>query len=101
MFFFFEKIKSIKKPGRYTPTAEKDLIVEALSPCKGDKVQESRYVLLLTKNNAALNIIQIPRLLEIQNNETLFGSSFPCDQEYSRICANKDLHGYWHSNSPL
>ncbi|CAG0886586.1 unnamed protein product [Cyprideis torosa] len=60
----------------------KDFILDAI---RNDST-ESRYILLLTKNNAALRIIQEQSLLD--SALTIFGSSFPHDQEYTQICLN-------------
>ena len=66
------------------------MIEEALEA--REKVQEergsveSRYMLLLTKNSAALRILQMRP--GSHDQEIIFGSSFPKDQEYSQICAN-------------
>ncbi|XP_034715873.1 E3 ubiquitin-protein ligase rnf213-beta isoform X2 [Etheostoma cragini] len=55
-----------------------------------DTHHESRYLLLLTTNNAALHILQ----QEVFPNgnypppEIVFGSGFPKDQEYAQICRN-------------
>ena len=46
---------------------------------------ESRYLLLLTKNYAALNIIR-QRILNDDDPVIIFGSSFPKDQEYTHVC---------------
>ena len=46
---------------------------------------ESRYLLLLTKNYAALNIIR-QRILNNDDPVIIFGSSFPKDQEYTHVC---------------
>nr|XP_055971345.1 E3 ubiquitin-protein ligase RNF213 [Sorex fumeus] len=48
---------------------------------------DTRYLLVLTRNYAALPILQQCLLCEHQA-EILFGSSFPRDQEYSQICRN-------------
>ena len=50
-----------------------------------DSLGESRYLLLLTKNFAALNIIR-QRILTNDDPVIIFGSSFPKDQEYTQIC---------------
>ncbi len=50
--------------------------------------RDSRYILLLTKNHAALNIITEHSKLDFKNSEIIFGSSFPNDQEYSQVCLN-------------
>ncbi|KAI6647030.1 E3 ubiquitin-protein ligase [Oopsacas minuta] len=54
---------------------------------------ETRYLLLLTENYAALNILlrspdMWPKQQDIRNIRVIFGSSFPCDQEYSAVCLN-------------
>ncbi|KAH1172131.1 hypothetical protein KIL84_007749, partial [Mauremys mutica] len=46
----------------------------------------SRYLLLLTTNHAAFQIIQMTKLLDIENCDIIFGSGFPRDQEYSQVC---------------
>ncbi|XP_059181122.1 E3 ubiquitin-protein ligase rnf213-beta [Centropristis striata] len=55
-----------------------------------DSNQESRYLLLLTTNNAALHILQqqIFAKGDYQLPEIVFGSGFPKDQEYAQICRN-------------
>ncbi|KAL3881513.1 hypothetical protein ACJMK2_027945, partial [Sinanodonta woodiana] len=48
---------------------------------------ESRYLLLLTENYGALTIMH--QLIPTSNNiVTIFGSSFPSDQEYTQVCRN-------------
>ena len=54
---------------------------------------ETRYLLLLTENYAALNILlrspdMWPKQQDIQSIRVIFGSSFPSDQEYSAVCRN-------------
>ncbi|XP_013361468.1 PREDICTED: E3 ubiquitin-protein ligase RNF213 isoform X2 [Chinchilla lanigera] len=49
---------------------------------------ESRYLLVLTKNYVALQILQQTFFGEDQQPEIIFGSSFPQDQEYTQICRN-------------
>nr|XP_040124466.1 E3 ubiquitin-protein ligase RNF213 [Ictidomys tridecemlineatus] len=49
---------------------------------------ESRYLLVLTKNYVALQILQRSFFSEDQQPEIIFGSSFPRDQEYTQICRN-------------
>ncbi|XP_019643756.1 PREDICTED: E3 ubiquitin-protein ligase rnf213-alpha-like [Branchiostoma belcheri] len=46
---------------------------------------EGRYLLILTKNYAALPILQ-QEMLDPRSTVILFGSSFPQDQEYTQIC---------------
>ncbi|KAM9837888.1 LOW QUALITY PROTEIN: E3 ubiquitin-protein ligase rnf213-beta [Aulostomus maculatus] len=55
-----------------------------------DMNQESRYLLLLTTNNAALHILQqqIFAKGEYPPPEIIFGSGFPKDQEYAQVCRN-------------
>uniref|UniRef100_A0A3Q2W9T3 RING-type E3 ubiquitin transferase n=1 Tax=Haplochromis burtoni TaxID=8153 RepID=A0A3Q2W9T3_HAPBU len=52
--------------------------------------EESRYLLLLTTNNAALHILQQQVFAKGDNPqpEIIFGSGFPKDQEYAQICRN-------------
>jgi len=56
--------------------SSKDLILSAI---RGD-TEESRYILLLTKNNAALRIIQEQNICSSGGIQVLYGSSFPHDQ---------------------
>ncbi|CAJ1081416.1 E3 ubiquitin-protein ligase rnf213-beta [Xyrichtys novacula] len=55
-----------------------------------DTNQESRYLLLLTTNNAALHILQqqVFGKGDYPTPEIIFGSGFPKDQEYAQICRN-------------
>ncbi|XP_072224665.1 E3 ubiquitin-protein ligase rnf213-alpha [Leuresthes tenuis] len=50
--------------------------------------EECRYLLVLTKNYAALQILQQTFFTEGGQPEIIFGSSFPKDQEYTQICRN-------------
>ncbi|XP_013865501.1 E3 ubiquitin-protein ligase RNF213 [Austrofundulus limnaeus] len=50
--------------------------------------EECRYLLVLTKNYAALQILQQTFFFESGQPEIIFGSSFPKDQEYTQICRN-------------
>uniref|UniRef100_A0A3P8VZZ7 RING-type E3 ubiquitin transferase n=1 Tax=Cynoglossus semilaevis TaxID=244447 RepID=A0A3P8VZZ7_CYNSE len=50
--------------------------------------EECRYLLVLTKNFAALQILQQTFFSERNQPEIIFGSSFPKDQEYTQICRN-------------
>ncbi|XP_072001709.1 E3 ubiquitin-protein ligase RNF213-like isoform X2 [Engystomops pustulosus] len=63
-----------------------DLVLENIKNDSEDL--ESRYLLILTKNYAALQILQQVFLKENQQPEIIFGSSFPKDQEYTQICRN-------------
>ncbi|KAJ8362842.1 hypothetical protein SKAU_G00116730, partial [Synaphobranchus kaupii] len=49
---------------------------------------ECRYLLVLTKNYAALQILQQMFFSDQHQPEIIFGSSFPKDQEYTQICRN-------------
>eukprot|EP00058_Branchiostoma_floridae_P007057 XP_002592545.1 hypothetical protein BRAFLDRAFT_108419 [Branchiostoma floridae] len=59
------------------------LIKASLESVHGDS--EGRYLLILTKNYAALALLQ-QELLDPNSTVILFGSSFPQDQEYTQIC---------------
>uniref|UniRef100_A0A8C2YVW0 RING-type E3 ubiquitin transferase n=1 Tax=Cyclopterus lumpus TaxID=8103 RepID=A0A8C2YVW0_CYCLU len=62
------------------------LVEQSISPARqGD---ESRYLLILTKNYAALQILQQIFFCNQIHPEIIFGSSFPKDQEYTQICRN-------------
>ena len=69
-----------------------DLIKESLKPLKIDQgenapKQDNRYLLFITENQSALNILQT----ELLKNETpyvFYGSSFPKDAEYTQVCVN-------------
>ncbi|XP_053706651.1 E3 ubiquitin-protein ligase rnf213-alpha isoform X2 [Synchiropus splendidus] len=50
--------------------------------------EECRYLLVLTKNYAALKILQQTFFSDRCQPEIIFGSSFPKDQEYTQICRN-------------
>uniref|UniRef100_A0A8D3BWR0 RING-type E3 ubiquitin transferase n=1 Tax=Scophthalmus maximus TaxID=52904 RepID=A0A8D3BWR0_SCOMX len=50
--------------------------------------EECRYLLVLTKNYAALQILQQTFFSESVQPEIIFGSSFPKDQEYTQVCRN-------------
>lgn len=47
---------------------------------------ESRYMLILTEAYAALGILQ-QHMHEMGDAITIFGSSFPKDQEYTQVCS--------------
>ncbi|XP_066291012.1 E3 ubiquitin-protein ligase RNF213-like isoform X3 [Branchiostoma lanceolatum] len=51
--------------------------------CEG----ESRYLMVLTQNYAALGILQ-QELLTMSDTVIIFGSSFPKDLEYTQVCRN-------------
>ncbi|KAM4524138.1 E3 ubiquitin-protein ligase rnf213-beta isoform 2-T2 [Odontesthes bonariensis] len=52
--------------------------------------EESRYLLLLTTNNAALHTLQQQVFAKGDHPppEIIFGSGFPKDQEYAQVCRN-------------
>ena len=79
----------MQRSSRSFSVSEKELIEEALEAREKSQERgsvESRYMLLLTKNSAALRILQMRT--GSHDQEIIFGSSFPKDQEYSQICAN-------------
>ncbi|PKU34399.1 hypothetical protein llap_15296 [Limosa lapponica baueri] len=49
---------------------------------------DCRYLLVLTENYTALQILQQAFFTARQQPEIIFGSSFPKDQEYTQICRN-------------
>ncbi|XP_048088902.1 E3 ubiquitin-protein ligase rnf213-alpha-like isoform X2 [Alosa alosa] len=67
------------------PTKTIDLVKENLETEKW-KDLETRYLLLLTSNNAALSILQRLNAIDKNYTEIIFGSGFPLDQEYSQVC---------------
>ena len=79
-----EFLNRINKPlDPETRVTSKSLITEAISKNN----VETRYILLLTKNNVALRILQEHKLIN-SDYLIIFGSSFPRDQEYAQICHN-------------
>ncbi|XP_064634464.1 E3 ubiquitin-protein ligase rnf213-alpha-like [Lineus longissimus] len=63
----------------------KGLIKACLS---GDgETSDSRYLLILTENYAALGILK-QHLLNMEDFIVIFGSSFRSDQEYTQVCRN-------------
>lgn len=63
-----------------------NMVEQSISPAS--QMEESRYLLLLTKNFAALQILQQKFYNHQIHPEIIFGSSFPKDQEYTQICRN-------------
>lgn len=49
---------------------------------------DCRYLLILTKNFAGLQILQQNIFMDNNLPEIIFGSSFPKDQEYTQVCKN-------------
>ena len=81
---FLSRMKSLQQSSQddhYHLTA-KELLCSAL------KAENNRYLLILTKNNAALKVLQLGTVLNTGKFEILFGSSFKGDLEYSQICHN-------------
>ncbi|XP_064641334.1 E3 ubiquitin-protein ligase rnf213-alpha-like isoform X1 [Lineus longissimus] len=75
-----------EKRGRGDPRCDPTGLIEAC--LLGNEVyRESRYLLILTENYAALGILQ-QHLLEMQDTIIIFGSSFRSDQEYTQVCRN-------------
>ncbi|KAM4890524.1 E3 ubiquitin-protein ligase RNF213 [Sylvia borin] len=56
--------------------------------CSSAEDGDCRYLLVLTENYAALQILQQVFFTARQQPEIIFGSSFPKDQEYTQICRN-------------
>ncbi|XP_075760215.1 E3 ubiquitin-protein ligase RNF213 isoform X4 [Pelodiscus sinensis] len=56
--------------------------------CSDSEDGECRYLLVLTENYAALQILQQAYFTKRHQPEIIFGSSFPKDQEYTQICRN-------------
>ncbi|TFJ98108.1 proline-rich AKT1 substrate 1 [Platysternon megacephalum] len=80
----FRKCSPISLPSNLETSHTVNLLKENL-----DKKQMgfvSRYLLLLTTNHAAFQIIQMTKLMDIENCDIIFGSGFPRDQEYSQVC---------------
>eukprot|EP00923_Selenidium_pygospionis_P053798 GHVN01093709.1.p1 GENE.GHVN01093709.1~~GHVN01093709.1.p1 ORF type:complete len:2403 (+),score=325.49 GHVN01093709.1:991-7209(+) len=79
-------LSKIKIPQRNSPSnmrlSERELIEEAL------QAKSNRYLLILTRNNAALKILKLGSVFECGKLEILFGSSFEGDLEYTQICHN-------------
>lgn len=65
----------------------KQNICTGLQARRGLDGAESCYLLVLTRNYVALQILQ-QTFFEGQQPEIIFGSSFPKDQEYTQICRN-------------
>ena len=80
---FLSKMKSIRQSSQDDYHLNpKELLCSAL------QAENNRYLLILTKNNAALKVLQLGTVLNTGNFEILFGSSFKGDLEYSQICHN-------------
>ncbi|XP_048870948.1 E3 ubiquitin-protein ligase rnf213-beta [Brienomyrus brachyistius] len=76
----FQNLREIPRPSTL------QMVERNLDSCKKE---ESRYLLLLTTNNAALPILQQRVFAKADSApEIVFGSGFPKDQEYASICRN-------------
>ena len=85
---FLDKIKSEQPKPDYEKVPMVQLLKEAVEFTSTDK-EDSRYLLIITKNNAALKILSMEGMFEQkQPMKVLYGSSFPGDLEYSTICNN-------------
>jgi len=62
------------------------LLIQNISVCIC--FSESRYLLILTENYAALGLLE-QELLVMKNAITIFGSSFRRDQEYTQVYLDK------------
>eukprot|EP00750_Incisomonas_marina_P010789 INCI16307.8.p1 GENE.INCI16307.8~~INCI16307.8.p1 ORF type:complete len:4556 (+),score=887.02 INCI16307.8:48-13670(+) len=79
---FFQKVGMLQQLPRLDRMPVLDLIVENL------KSQESRHLMILTKNNVALSLLYDYHLLGHEDSEVIFGSDFPLDQSDLQICLN-------------
>lgn len=84
--------KRLETDPKCTPT---DLIESALKDENSNSNSVSRYLLFLTENSAAIEIIQnfLRNVVGIpaESLSVIFGSSFKNDQDYSEICRNISL----------
>lgn len=87
--FFLEQFNKDKIKLDFSEKSETkviDMIKEALT--RKTTEDDNRYLLLLTTDENALNLINnyILNELDDSNIKIVFGSSFPNDQKYSQIC---------------
>ncbi|XP_036388951.1 E3 ubiquitin-protein ligase rnf213-alpha-like [Megalops cyprinoides] len=82
-------VKNFTASLRIGPNPESISAIELVRQNISDVGQddECRYLLVLTKNYAALQILQ-ETFFDQHQPEIIFGSSFPKDQEYTQICRN-------------
>ena len=91
---FLDRVKLTVEPSKKGPDSTPlGLISANLKNLSRSYHGETRYLLLLTENYAALNILlrspdMWPKQQDIESIRVIFGSSFPCDQEYSAVCRN-------------
>ena len=57
----------------------------SLSLCLYQNFRDTRYVLLMTENYAALRVLEKTFPNEYANASVIFGSSFPKDQEFAQV----------------
>ncbi|XP_064635715.1 E3 ubiquitin-protein ligase RNF213-like isoform X3 [Lineus longissimus] len=80
----FPNMSTQRKPD--DPKCDTEGLIKAC--LSGDGVSiESRYLLILTENYAALGILK-KDLLNMEDFIAIFGSSFRSDQEYTQVCRN-------------
>ena len=90
----FDKVVKLPIDGKKGPDSSPLGLIKAnLTNLTRSFHGETRYLLLLTENYAALNILlrspdMWPKHQNIQDIRVIFGSSFPSDQEYSAVCRN-------------
>ncbi|XP_028300078.1 E3 ubiquitin-protein ligase rnf213-alpha-like [Gouania willdenowi] len=63
-----------------------DMVKQSICPVS--QMEDSRYLLILTKNYAGLQILQQIFSSQQIHPEIIFGSGFPKDQQYTQICRN-------------
>ena len=87
---FLSQLSTLQRTSSDREVTQKIVLEKCISDIGEKKAEESRYLLLLTKNKAALQIIQMNHMRKLLKADpvVLFGSSFPGDQEYRQICTN-------------
>ncbi|XP_010872579.2 E3 ubiquitin-protein ligase rnf213-alpha isoform X2 [Esox lucius] len=83
---FTKRLKKIQITLNLEGISAIDLVRQNISAIGQE--EECRYLLVLTRNYAALQILQQTFFSENCQPEIIFGSSFPKDQEYTQICRN-------------
>ncbi|XP_077980160.1 E3 ubiquitin-protein ligase rnf213-alpha-like [Glandiceps talaboti] len=86
-----DSVDQLKQRGQNDPECHPSALIQAslhgLPQAVLDMDSESRYLLVLTENYAALGILRT-QLLNSDDPVIIFGSSFPKDQEYTQVCRN-------------
>ena len=87
---FLQQLSTLSRSSSDHEVTQKMILEKCLLGIGDKSAEETRYLLLLTKNKAALQIIQMKEMTDLLKVEPviLFGSSFPGDQEYRQICTN-------------